>query len=210
MKTTAMTMWMVGAVVAMGPMGMAGQAPTQPATNVSGQAMASASPAPFGTDSSLNGGAATDPQVMRDKIFVHHATDGGFAGVQFGQLATQQGGSADVKKFGQRVMVDHAALADAMKPYADQMGVRVPTKLGRVDQEEFDKLKGLSGAAFDKEYLAFTLKDHEKDLQEFQAEVAGTEDASLRETAAKAATITAKHLRWAGKLAAMNGVAAKP
>ena len=91
-----------------------------------------------------------------DKMFLHKASEGGYAEVQLGQLAAQKASSDDVKKFGQKMVDDHTALNDQMKPFAEAAGLQPPTKLSSKDQAEYDKLNGLSGDAFDKEYLAYS------------------------------------------------------
>ena len=42
----------------------------------------------------------------------------------------------------------------------DSLGVLLPGKMSKDDQTEYDKLSGLSGKAFDTEYLTYVLKAH--------------------------------------------------
>ena len=107
---------------------------------------------------------ATTP-APADKMFLKKASMGGYAEVQLGQLAAQKGNSDEVKKFGQKMVDDHTALNDQMKPFAEAAGLQPPTKLSPKDQAEYDKLNGLSGDDFDKEYLAYMVKDHHIDLR---------------------------------------------
>ena len=158
------------------------------------------------TDLSMNASAGVDTQLMKDRIFVHRFTDGSFAEVHFGQLAVQKASSDDVKKLGQRMVDDHTTLDNDMKPVADELGVKAPTKLAKVDQEEFDKLSALSGSNFDKEYLAYTLKSHRKDLHEFRTEIAQTNDSQIRDTIIEVQPMIAGHLYLVNKLALANGV----
>src|ERR1700709_2685793 len=86
----------------------------------------------------------TDPstQAARDKAFLKKAYDSGFAEIQLGQLATQIGGSVEVKQFGQKMAGDHTALNASIQPSADSMGVEAPAKLSKAAQQEYDKLTG--------------------------------------------------------------------
>lgn len=150
--------------------------------------------------------SGTTPVKSPDKMFLHRASEGGYAEVQLGQLAVQKGNSDEVKKFGQRMVDDHTALNAQLKPFADSMGVPAPTKLDKKDQAEYDKLNGLSGDAFDKEYIAFMVKDHHADLREFRHEEATTTDASLKDAVSKGEAVIKEHTEMATKLAKEMGV----
>ena len=75
-----------------------------------------------------------------------------------------------VKEFGQRMVTDHTKLDAKMKPYADNWGVAAPTGLSPDAQKEYDKLQGMSGNDFDKEYISDMVSDHSKDLDAFNKE----------------------------------------
>ncbi len=157
-------------------------------------------------DSSMNGSVSDDTQLMKDKMFLRHATEGGLAEVQLGLLAAQKGSSDEVKKFGQRMADDHATLNSDILPIADSLGVQPPARMNKADQDEYNKLKGLSGVDFDKEYLAYMLKDHRKDLHDFHQEEVTTTDPDLKEVAQNGTRLVAGHLYLVNKLALANGV----
>jgi len=161
---------------------------------------------PGGIDSSASGSAGADTQLMKDKMFVRKAQEGGFAQVQFGQLAVQKATSADVKKLGQRMVDDHTTLDSNMKPVADELGVRPATKMGKSDQEEYAKLNTLSGPDFDKEYLAYTLKGHRQTMRDFRTEENQTNDPDLKDVVANLEVVIVGHLYMVNKLAVANGV----
>jgi putative membrane protein len=146
-------------------------------------------------------------QTMKDKMFLRKAAQGGMAEVQFGQLATQKAGSDDVKAFGQKMVDDHTKLNQTMAPIADSMGVRVPKKLSKEDQAEYDKLNGLSGNDFDTEYLTAMVKDHHKDLREFRQEAASTTDPTLRDAVTSGEKVIREHTQMVDKLARDKGIA---
>jgi putative membrane protein len=145
-------------------------------------------------------------QIMKDKIFLRKAAQGGMAEVKLGQLAAQKGSSEDVKAFGQRMVDDHTKLNNDMAPIADSMGVRVPKDLSKDDQAEYDKLSGLSGDDFDMEYLSFMVKDHHKDQREFRQEAASTTDPTLQAAVANGAKVIHEHTVMVDKLAREKGV----
>jgi putative membrane protein len=159
-----------------------------------------------GMAGAMTGTSTDEGQAMKDKMFLRKAAQGGMAEVQLGQLAAEKGSSEDVKRFGQRMVTDHTALNNDMKPIAESMGVAVPRKLSKEDQAEYDKLKGLSGADFDKEYIAFMVKDHHADLREFRGESATVQDPALRAAVQKGQSVIREHAMMVDKMAQTMGI----
>ena len=161
-----------------------------------------------GMAGAMTGGSSAadaNPQMMKDKMFLRKAAEGGMAEIQLGQLAAQKGSSDDVKQFGQKMVDDHTALNNDMKPFCDSMGVKPPTKLSKKDQMEYDKLNGMSGDAFDKEYLAYMSKDHHNDVKEFKAEEQTAGDPSLKAAVSKGLGVIQQHTMMVDQLAKSKG-----
>ncbi len=144
-------------------------------------------------------------QQMQDKLFVQKATEGGIAQVQLGRLAVQKGGP-EVKEFAQKMIDDHTAMNKDMANVADSIGTMLPRKMNKEDQAEYDKLNGLSGDNFDKEYILYVAKAHREDMRNFRMEVSVASDPGLQAEVAKAATMTREHLMMLTKLAKDKGV----
>lgn len=162
---------------------------------------------PAGTalqDSGAN--ASETSQIMMDKTFLRKAAHGGLAEVKLGQLASEKGGSDEVKAFARKMVDDHTALNDEMAPIADSMGVRVPKTLDKQDQAEYDKLSALSGADFDTEYITVMVKNHHKDLHEFRMEAANTQDPTLKAAVENGERVIHEHLQMVDKLAQDKGI----
>jgi putative membrane protein len=151
-------------------------------------------------------GGTTDPQTMRDKQFLRKASEGGLAEVELGKLALQKSSNDGLKTFAQKMVDDHTTLNDTMKPIADSLGAMTATHMNKMDQAEYDRLKGLSGDDFDKEYIAFMVKDHRVDLHEFRQESATAADPALKDATTKGAKVIREHLTMILKLASDNGV----
>ena len=145
-------------------------------------------------------------QEMKDKMFLHKAAEGGLAQVQFGKLAAEKGGSQEVKDLGQKMVDDHAKLDSDITSVADSMGVMLPKKMAKGDQAEYDKLSGMSGDDFDKEYLAYMVKGHHEDLREFRIESIETSDPTLKAVVDKGAVVVREHMVMVDKLARAKGV----
>ncbi|HEY3458164.1 MAG TPA: DUF4142 domain-containing protein [Bryobacteraceae bacterium] len=111
-------------------------------------------------------------KMMRspDTHFAMEAARGGMAEVQLGKLAADQGSNADVKAFGQQMVDDHGKANDQLKAVAEKENMTLPTTVSAKQQSEYDMLKAKSGAEFDKAYVDMMVKDHEKDVKEFERE----------------------------------------
>src|SRR6476619_5102431 len=94
----------------------------------------------------------------KDKTFMKKAAKGGMMEVAMGNLAEQNGQSEDVKSFGKRMVTDHSKANDELKSIASKKGVQLPSK------------EPAAKWSSDKAYMDAMVKDHEKDLAEFQEE----------------------------------------
>ncbi len=155
-------------------------------------------------------GASIDAQSMKDKQFVRKASQGGVAEIELARLALQKSANDSVKTFAQKVVEDHTAIEDGMKPVAVSLGIMTPKRMDKPEQSEYDKLNTLSGTDFDKEYILFTALDHRKTLREFREEWIAASDPQLKDAIMKDGKIIHQHLVQAEKLAKDNGVELPP
>ncbi len=142
--------------------------------------------------------ASLDPA---DKSFMEKAAQGGKAEVELGQLAVQKGQSDDVKKFGQRMVDDHTKANQELQSIASQKGVTLPDKLDAKDQATKDRLSKLSGEQFDAAYINDMVRDHRKDVAEFQHESKAAKDPDLKKFVQKTTPTLEDHLKQAQQIA---------
>ena len=140
--------------------------------------------------------AAEDP----DTQFAFNAAAGGMSEVKLGTLAARKGTDPSVKQFGQWMVTDHSKAGDELKSLAIQSKITLPADVSKSDAETFGKLSKLSGAEFDKAYANEMVKDHEKDVAEFQKEAMSGNDPSLREFASKTLPTLQSHLQQAREM----------
>ena len=115
-----------------------------------------------------------------DKAFMKKAADGGMTEVELGQLAAEKGGSDAVKDFGNQMVKDHTKINDNLKELAGKMNVTLPASVNAKHKAVIDKMSGLSGAAFDNAYVPEMVKDHKKDISEFQMTAKMTKNDDLK------------------------------
>jgi putative membrane protein len=132
-----------------------------------------------------------------DRRFIEKAAIGGMAEVELGKLAQANGASNQVKQFGARMSEDHAKANDELKQLASAKGVEVPTSLDKKTQATVDKMKTLTGAAFDKAYMSDMVADHKEDIALFQAESLSGHDADVKAFAGKTLPTLREHLEMA-------------
>jgi len=135
--------------------------------------VAAAQDTPAGKSSSLS---------ANDKTFMKKAAKGGMMEVAMGKLAEEKGQSDDVKSFGKRMVTDHSKANDELKKIAAQKNVKLPAKEPTVSWSS------------DKAYMDMMVKDHEKDLAEFQEEAKSGSDADVKKFAEDTAKVVQEHL----------------
>lgn len=141
-----------------------------------------------------------------DKEFMMKAASGGMMEVELGNSATKKAASQDVKDFGKQMVTDHGKVNDELKNIAKQKNVTLPSKMNAKHKETVDKLSKLSGAEFDKKYMSEMVKDHVKDVSEFEAAVKKVKDPALNGWAKKTLPTLKKHLERAKDIAYKLGV----
>ena len=142
---------------------------------------------------------AAEAQSVVDKQFVAEAISGDIGEVEIGQLAQVRGATPGVRDFGRMLQSDHAQARTQMTSVATGLGVTPPTRAKKEVREEYKKLSGLQGSAFDAEFLRAMVEDHQKDIQDFQME-AKSGSGPAPKMAAQQLPILQKHLMTAQSL----------
>jgi putative membrane protein len=132
-----------------------------------------------------------------DKSFIEEAAKGGMAEVELGNLASQKATNPQVKAFGERMAKDHAKANEELASLANSKGVQLPAKEKLMERHETNKLAKEEGAKFDREYIDHAVKDHQKDVKEFEKQAQNAKDPDLRAWAQKTLPTLQDHLRMA-------------
>jgi putative membrane protein len=135
-----------------------------------------------------------------DENFAKKAAQGGMAEVKLGQLAEQKGSSPEVKNFGRRMVQDHSKANNELKDVTSKENIPLPNEMDKSDQATYDRLSKLSGDAFDRAYARDMVKDHSKDVSEFQKEAKNGKDESIKNFAAQTLPTLQNHLDQARQM----------
>jgi len=146
----------------------------------------------------------TAPSFAQDKAdkasqkFLTEAIEGNLAEVQMGQLAQRNGGTDQVRSFGQMLEKNHADANQKATAAANQLGMNPPTGPNAKQKSSYDRMSKLSGAKFDEAFAKDMVADHRKDIREYEREAKKNDAAG---TYAKEALPTLrKHLETAESL----------
>jgi putative membrane protein len=136
-----------------------------------------------------------------DKKFVEKAAMGGKAEVELGNLALQKASDSKVKQFAQKMVDDHTQANQKLQQVAEQEHMTLPSSMEPDAQKAQERLSKLSGDEFDKAYMHHQLKDHQKDVAEFQKEASSGKDPAVKSFAQSTLPILQEHLRLAEQIA---------
>lgn len=144
---------------------------------------------------------ASNSLSQADQEFIKKAAQGGNAEVELGRLAAQKASDPQVKNFAQHIVRDHSKANQKLNAIAKKKGVSVPDSLSEEDTQLKNTLSSLTGAEFDKQYLSAMRDDHQKDIDEFQAESTQGQDADIKSFASQALPTLKRHLAMAQSIA---------
>jgi putative membrane protein len=132
-----------------------------------------------------------------DKKFLAMAAQSDVNEIKLSELAEQKSSNPAVQNFAKTMVTEHVEMTGAMKPFAESWGLTPPDGPDADHQKEWDKLNGLSGKDFDKEYMSAMVSDHAKALSAFTTEAKDTKDAKFKVAVLKGKTRVAAHKNMA-------------
>jgi|GEM_PF-1737744 len=146
--------------------------------------------------SATTGSATTATQMSSDdQTFMQKAATGGLAEVSLGQQVSPVAKNADAKKFADKMVTDHGKANDELKQLASTKNVPLPTD---TDQEHKDAAqKVMSSKNVDKAYMDEMVKDHDKDVKEFEDASKAAKDADLKAWIDKTLPVLKEHQKMA-------------
>ena len=136
----------------------------------------------------------------KDKNFAEEAAMGGMAEVELGKLAQQNAQNDEVKQFGSRMVQDHTAANDKLKPILAAKDITAPTQLDEKHKKTLDKLSKMRGGEFDRAYMREMVEDHDKDVKKFRQEAEHGGDADLKAFAQQTLPVLEQHQKLAHEI----------
>lgn len=154
---------------------------------------------------SATGTAATDTTkkgnlTSSDARFLRDVAEANQGEIDMAQIAVQKSQNADVKQYAQKLLDDHTAQQKQLQQLAQQKGVTLKEKPEMRENHEIHRLNDASAKNFDKDYLKYMIKDHEKDIKAFQKEADKATDPDVKSFASGAVPTLQQHLNAARQL----------
>jgi putative membrane protein len=135
------------------------------------------------------------------QAFVTVAADSDMLEIESSRLALAK---ADEKSkiFASKMIADHTQTSTELKGLVTDGKVKanLPTVMDKSHQSKLDKLKGLDGAEFTKEYDSLQLAAHKDAVSIFERYAKGGENADLKAFADKYLPVLREHLKMAEAL----------
>jgi putative membrane protein len=152
----------------------------------------------------LSGLSAADDEKKAkesaDKEFACKTSAAGLAEVNLSELAVRVSRNPAVTQFARQMIADHMRASREMTQMANQRSIKLPGEMDDEHRKCFDKLKKLSGAEFDREYMEAMVKDHEKAVKAFENESKEGKDNAMKQWATRLTPIMKRHLETARKV----------
>lgn len=184
------TMMIVGAFVLLGGLSAAPQ-DNMNGANANGNTSRSAN---------ANTGQGTMAKSA-DAKFAMTAAAGGLAEVELGRLALERASSDAVKQYAQRMVDDHTKANQDLMQVASTKGITLPTGPDPKHMALIERLRGRSGADFDRMYVKEAgVKAHQDMEKLFRNETTKGKDADVMAFASRTLPAVQDHLRMAREL----------
>ena len=129
--------------------------------------------------------AATAAVTPQDKTFATIAAQGGIFEVKSSEIALTKTHNVRVMNVAKRMVKEHSAANAELKTAAMDAKTTLPTETDPMHAAIIAKLSGLSGAAFDKAYIASQETAHTATVKLFEKEIAKGKSANFTAFASK-------------------------
>jgi putative membrane protein len=149
--------------------------------------------------------APTDAQIAAIVVTANQVD------IDAGKLAETQGSNAAIKAFGKQMVTDHTGVNKQASDLVTKLGVKpeenaTSKSLKAGGDANVKKLKGLTGAAFDKAYIDHEVAYHEQVLQALDKTlIPNAQNAELKALLTKVRPALVAHMEHAKKVQASLG-----
>ena len=135
-----------------------------------------------------------------DRHFLDRADRDNLEEQELGRVVLEKTKNSDVRDYAQMLVDDHTkALKDIVDLMKDKR-IAQPKGLPEAEHAAWNKLKGMSGAEFDREFINMMVRDHQDAVKEFQHESNMAQDYDVKMYANHVLPALQKHLQKAQEL----------
>jgi putative membrane protein len=136
-----------------------------------------------------------------DVAFITAAAGGGMYEVEAGRLGAARAANAEVKSFAQMLVGHHTQSNNELMALARAKGLAPSTALPADLRAKANQLAGLSGDAFDREFIRNAgVQDHQTQIAQFEQASRTVADADLKAWVVKTLPVLRQHLQAAQQI----------
>lgn len=149
----------------------------------------------------------SDPPLnTKDRAFVNTAAQGGLFEVQSSQIALYKTKDSYVRSIASRMVKEHSAANKELATVAQDKKITLPSETDPKHKAAIRRMKGLSGTAFDKAYIASQETAHAATVKLFQGEIATGLDKDVTAFATKNLPAIEEHTKMIFQVGSNLGV----
>lgn len=146
----------------------------------------------------VNGLLATEPEAKSHTVAcLKKAAEMHQAKTALGQLAGDRGANPRIRQFGLQMASAHKKLSEEVQGLATTKGVQLSSELNEDHKQKVKEFSQLSGHAFDREYMAYILRDHQNSANEFDEHMLMVEDPDVLHWIARTLPLLRAHVEEA-------------
>jgi putative membrane protein len=157
-------------------------------------------------DRRRNDERATRGDAGADAEFIRDVNAGHLLEVRLGQLAQKKGRDAEVKRFGQRMEKDHAALLEQWSDLRSDYDMSPQSGMGPNHRAKLELLEKVSGKAFDRQYMRLMIQNHQDYLDYWRKEGRGARTGPVRQLVIRGIPTLEQHMEMAKRIGKQVGV----
>jgi putative membrane protein len=135
-----------------------------------------------------------------EQDFMMKATLSHLSEMDMATLAMQKSQNSDVKDFANMIQSDHSNAIEDLTDLMKDKNVSQPSKLTPEAKGDLEKMTGLSGAEFDREFVNMMVADHQKMVEMFEDQAAIAQNPDVKKYAEDLLPKLQMHLEKAQKL----------
>jgi putative membrane protein len=135
-----------------------------------------------------------------DQKFIEEAVRGNLGEIEAGREVLVRTRNEDVKEFGEMLVTDHTKALEQAQEIAKALGVMPPTEPSEKAKESMEKLEDLTGAAFEREFLAQMVQAHRETIDKYEAHAEEGDDERVAEFIEATLPVVKHHLETAQEL----------
>ena len=132
-----------------------------------------------------------------EQDFYWKAAAGGLFEVEAAKLAIKNANNPDVKTLAAELLKDHQKANQDLTAIGEAKGMSTPAHLTKEQDKSLEKLKGETGASFDKSYVGLMISDHPNDISLFEKQSEAGKDPQLKAFAKEQLPMLQRHLEHA-------------